>query len=222
MSMNHKESIRCPKCSQLHELTVWSSITVSDSPDLKLDLLGGKINLLRCDICGQTALLPNPLLYHDEEQHLMISFIPCADAEKKQELFDEIKENFRKNEELQKLENYHFRFTTDYNSLLEKILIFDQGMNDKAIELIKLMILMQEPKKMEKRTVVFGKKENNELEFFVRDASDGMCYTSRVPMLTYETVWTELLKSGVKNKSFIWELVDSDYAASLLNGMNQY
>lgn len=220
MSINSKQSVKCPKCGQLHELCVWHSITVSDSADLKQDLLSGKVNILRCDICGQTALLPDPLLYHDEEKKLMISFTPCVEERVKEELFNELKENSKKNDELSAYEDYNLRFVTDFNQLLEKILVFDNGLHDKVTELIKLLILSQEPEKAEKRTAVFGKKDNDELEFLVRDISDGMCYTSRVPMSTYDTLYTELKNSGIKYKSFNWEEIDSDYAARMLSGMN--
>ncbi len=220
MSINHKESVRCPGCSQMQDVTVWSSITVSDSPDLKADLLAGKINMLNCASCGARALLPVPLLYHDEEKKLMISFVPCNDPKQKTELLLEMQNNYRKDPELQKLTDYNLRLVTEYNALLEKILIFDQGMNDKTVELIKIMILMQEPEKMDHRTAMFGKADGKEIEFFVQDHKDGMCYTSRVPKTTYEVLWDELRKSGVKNKSFQWEEIDADYGAALLRGLN--
>lgn len=220
MSINAKQSVKCPKCGQLHEICVWNSITVSDSQDLKSDLLAGKINILRCDICGQTALLPDPLLYHDEEKKLFISFTPCTGEEMKKQLFQTLKNRWENTEELAVFENYNLRFVTDFNQFLEKILIFDHGLHDKVCELIKLLILMQEPEKAEIRTAVFGKIEQDEIEFLVRDTTDGMCYTSRVPMSTYDTLYKELAASGVKYKSFSWEEINSDYASQMLRGMN--
>lgn len=220
MSINTTQSVKCPKCGELHEVCVWSSITVSDSPDLKKDLLAGKINILRCNICGQTALLPNPLLYHDEEKKLLFSFVPCENKETKEKLFSNLKKNFEKNNEIEKYENYNLRFISEYNEFLEKILIFDAGLHDKVTELIKLLILSQEADKAEHRTAVFGKRAENELEFLVRDSSDGMCYTSKVPMSTYETLYDELRKSGIKYKSFNFEEVNPDYASKMIQGMN--
>lgn len=220
MSINTTESVKCPKCGQLHELCVWNSITVSDSPDLKKDLLAGKINILRCETCGQTALLPNPLLYHDDEKKLLISFVPCVDEEVKNKLFSNLKNNFQKNDEIKKYEDYNLRFVSDFNAFLEKILIFDAGLHDKVTELIKLLILSQEPEKTEHRTAVFGKRENDELEFLVRDLSDGMCYTSKVPMSTYDTLYSEIKQSGIKYKSFNFEEINGEYASKIITGMN--
>lgn len=220
MSINTTESVKCPECGRLHELCVWNSITVSDSPDLKKDLLSGKVNILRCETCGRVALLPYPLLYHDEEQKLLISFVPCVDDETKRRLFSNLKNNFKKNDEIKKYEDYNLRFVSDFNEFLEKILVFDSGLHDKVTELIKLLILSQEPEKEENRTAVFGKKENGELEFLVRDVSEGMCYTSRVPVSTYDTLCSEIKKSGIKYKSFNFEEVNAEYASKIITGMN--
>lgn len=220
MSINKKISVVCPKCGALNELNVWSVITVSDSPDLKSDLLSGKLNMLNCVDCGCRALLPDTLLYHDEREKLLISFTPCGGEELKEEMRERLKESYPELKKEIDLDGYNLRFVTDYNSLLEKILVFDNGLNDKVCELIKLLILSQEPEKTDTRTAVFGKREGEELEFLVRDSSDGMCYTSRVPLSTYDTLYKSLAQSGIKFKSFGWEEVDADYAARMLSGMN--
>lgn len=220
MSLNSKQSIRCPKCGQVNDITVWNSITVSDSADLKADLLAGKVNMFRCSACLHTALMPSPLLYNDEDKRLIITLSPTDDPLLKQQLFENVQNTSKDSGELEKLEGYNMRFVADYNDLLEKILIFDNDMNDKAIEVIKLMILMQEPEKAEQRNCRFGKVENGTIEFMVYDEKENQIYTSAVPMETYNTLWEQLRQSGVKNYSFNWEEVNSMYATKLLNGFN--
>ena len=129
MSLNLKQNVKCPKCSQMSEVTVWNSITVKDSEDLKHDLLTGKVNMFRCPSCSYSALMPTPMLYHDEDKRLMISFSPCDDVVLKSQLFDNVQKSSKESGELDKLEGYNLRFVTDYNELLEKILIFDNDMN---------------------------------------------------------------------------------------------
>ena len=68
MSINLKQSVKCPKCSQMSDVTVWSSITASDSEDLKGELLSGKLNMFSCPSCEYKALMPHPMLYHDEQR----------------------------------------------------------------------------------------------------------------------------------------------------------
>lgn len=220
MSLNEKQTVKCPKCGEICEMTIWQSITVSDSPDLKDDLLKGKINILKCASCGQTALFPSPLLYNDSSKKLLISFAPQNNRAEQLRLFEEMKLSSKKSGELKNYPDYNLRFVPSFNELLEKILIFDNNLYDKVIEVIKLLVLSQDSEKMTDRTCVFGKLENDEIEFLVQDTKENQVYTSRVPVSTYKTIEAQLKMSGVKFKSFDWELVDLDYAASLLRGVN--
>ena len=79
---------------------------------------------------------------------------------------------------------------------------------------------MQEADKMQNRTCIFGKKDDAGIEFMVQDRVENQIYTSRVPKETYDLVCKQLKESGVKYKSFDWELVNREYAANLLNGQN--
>ncbi|MDD6483112.1 MAG: CpXC domain-containing protein [Clostridiales bacterium] len=220
MSLNSKQSIRCPHCSEQCEVTVWNSITADDSADLKQDLLSGKVNMFNCPSCSYAALMPSPLLYRDNARRLMISFYPCNDPIVCAKLFDDVQNSSKASGELEKLWGYNLRFVTDYNALLEKILIFDNGMNDKTIEVIKLMILMQDADKSDRRTCRFGKVQNGAIEFMVHDSVENQIYTSSVPEDTYNTLHKQLLESGMKPYSFDWEQVDGAYATRLLNGFN--
>ena len=205
----------------MSDITVWNSITVKDSADLKADLLAGKINIFHCPSCSHMGLMPTPMLYHDEDKKLMISFTPCDDPVLKQQLYENVQTTSKESGELEKLEGYNLRFVTEYNSLLEKVLIADNNMNDKAIEVIKLMILMQEPDKAEERSFRFGKIKDDVIEFMVHDIKENKIYTSDVPVATYNEIWKSLRESGVKPYSFDWEIVDGAYATRLLNGYNR-
>lgn len=217
MSLNTQDKIRCPKCGALNDVTLWQSLTVSDSPDLKEELLKGKLNMLICKDCDAKALVPTPLLYRDEEKKLLFSFLPCESDEEGRKQFESVKENSRTSGELEGLSGYNLRFIYDYNTLLEKILIFDAGLNDKTIEVIKLMVLAQDPDNSDNRTALFGKRyDDGSIEIIVRDLKTGEIFTSKAPGETYKTIHTALKASGVKEKSFDWELVDSLYAEKLL------
>ena len=222
MSINSKKEIKCPSCGKTEEITVWSSITVKDSPDLKSDLLSGNINMFRCSDCSYKALIQTPLLYHDEEKRLMISFTPCDDSDLAKRLFSNICETSKTSGELEKYDEYNFRFVTEYNNFLEKILIFDNSLNDKAVEVIKFLVLAQEPEKAENRICIFGKKDDEALEFMVRDSAEGQVYTSRVPISTYDLIWQQLRYSGVKPYSFGREMVNSGYADAVIGGLNNF
>lgn len=73
--------------------------------------------------------MPTPMLYHDEDKRLMISFSPCDDVVLKSQLFDNVQKSSKESGELDKLEGYNLRFVTVIMNCFEKILIFDNDMN---------------------------------------------------------------------------------------------
>lgn len=218
MGLNTTEEIKCPKCGQLHTVTVWNSISAKEEPDLKQDILQRKVNIFTCGDCGQMALMPSHLFYSDADKKLMIYFAPCNTPAEKMELYAQTRETTKA--EIKDLYDYNLRFVTTYNELMEKILIFDAGLHDKVVEFLKMMILIQEPEKADNRIAMYGKVENDYIEFMVQDKVENQVYTSHIPMSTYQTLEKELLHSGVKFRSFDWEIVDLDYSSKLLTGMN--
>ena len=219
MSISQKQEVKCPVCAELCEIEVWQSIQAADA-DIKDDLLKGRVNILKCASCGASALVSVPVLYTDSEKKLMISFFPSSDESAKLKNFAHLLDEAKKSGEYASFEDYNLRYVSDYNSFLEKILIFDNGFHDKVIEVLKLLVLMQESDKMDKRVAMFGKCTADAIEFMVTVRAEGKVYTSRVPMTTYEQVSRSLKESGVKYKSFDWELVDIEYAKNLLYGAN--
>ena len=100
--------------------------------------------------------------------------------------------------------------------MLEKILIFDNDMNDKTMEVIKLMVLSQDLKKAEQRVCRFGKCQDEDRIYDIRHNRKSNIH-SKVPKETYDTIHKQLLESGMKPYSFGWEMVDASYATRLLN-----
>lgn len=218
MSQNTSQTVKCPKCEAMHPVTVWTTIDAKQDPDLKQDILSRKINIFSCPDCGQMALMPSPLFYKDEDKKLILYFSPATTHQDRQRLFEDLKQ--KSSAEIKQMQGYHLRFISEYNELLEKILIFDAGLDDKVVEFLKMMILMQTPDKAENRVAMFGKLENGYIEFMLHDKKENQVYTSNIPMSTYDMIKDQLAQSGVKYESFDWEMVDLDYSSKLLTGMN--
>lgn len=215
--LNSVKKIKCPVCGAEQEVTVWESVNVSEAPDLKADILSRKVNIFECSECSAAALVPAMLLYTDEQKKLMIYFAPCREDEKKN-VYSELVKNTK--EEIKTLDKYNLRFVTDYNDFMEKILIYDNALDDKVIEFLKMLVLMQEPEKAEFRKAMYGKTENGYIEFMITDSKEKQVYTTHIDMSTYDNLKNELKASGVKEYSFEWEIVDINYASRLLMGMN--
>jgi hypothetical protein len=45
-------------------------------PDAKQILLSGQFNIIQCPSCGYQGMLPSPIVYHDAEKELLLTFFP--------------------------------------------------------------------------------------------------------------------------------------------------
>lgn len=117
---------KCPTCFLEQDITLWNSINTSLNSELKPMLLSQDILRVKCSGCGAILMLGYPLLYHDMEKQLMISFEPGPQEEMP------APPPF--------MGDYQLRMVHTPNHLVEKILLFDDGLDDRAIELVKLRV----------------------------------------------------------------------------------
>lgn len=74
--MATNRAIQCPNCGYTINATVENLINVSQTPQLKAQLLSGRVNAVQCTNCGVVSTVAAPLLYHDSDKELLISFMP--------------------------------------------------------------------------------------------------------------------------------------------------
>ncbi|MFP3895273.1 MAG: CpXC domain-containing protein [Anaerolineales bacterium] len=68
--------VTCPQCNRNFVVSIQTIIDVGEEPELKEKLLRGELNYAECPDCGAGGVISTPLLYHDPEKELLISFIP--------------------------------------------------------------------------------------------------------------------------------------------------
>jgi ribosomal protein S27AE len=66
--------IRCPKCSTAFMVDVRTILDVGQEPELKEQFLRGELNRAECPQCGTGGLLNTPLIYHDPDKSLLITY----------------------------------------------------------------------------------------------------------------------------------------------------
>jgi hypothetical protein len=139
MSKSHLIPYYCPRCGAESEVTAWESINATLDPKLKDDLLNGKLWKFTCDKCEYSEDAPYSLLYHDMRRHFMVWLVPPeADGRIR------LEENDIQMPEAEQMGGYHLRLVASVNDLIEKILLFDAGLDDRVIEVLKGMIRRQE------------------------------------------------------------------------------
>lgn len=69
-------TVACPQCRQPVAVHLEQLVDAGADPGAKQRLLKGQLNLLACQLCGQTSMLGTPLVYHDPAKELLLTFVP--------------------------------------------------------------------------------------------------------------------------------------------------
>lgn len=176
MSQSRNETLVCPRCGRQGTFTVWDSINADQDPDLKEKLLDETLFLWRCPHCGHQSYITFGTLYHDMERQFMLFFDhKDGDNDIAEDSFP-IDEMFKQGDK-----HYKFRYVHGIRYLKEKIFIFEEGLSDIAIELIKYFIRRQvikikgtRPDYFDNKGIFFTERrheeDNDELVFTVTRA----------------------------------------------------
>ncbi len=68
--------ISCPRCRQMITANIEQLFDVTHEPASKQRLLSGQSNYARCPHCGYEGRLATPIVYHDNEKELLLTFFP--------------------------------------------------------------------------------------------------------------------------------------------------
>ncbi|MBS1249512.1 MAG: hypothetical protein MAG431_01092 [Chloroflexi bacterium] len=71
-----KLQAQCPNCGQPILADVTQTFDVGVEPQAKQILLSGRFNFAQCQACGFQGQLPLPLVYHDPDKEMLLTFVP--------------------------------------------------------------------------------------------------------------------------------------------------
>jgi hypothetical protein len=71
-----KVQVSCPRCRQPIVAELEQLFDVNADPDAKQKFLSGNINLANCPHCGYQGPLSVPIVYHDPEKELLLTYFP--------------------------------------------------------------------------------------------------------------------------------------------------
>jgi len=69
--------IPCPNCQNPIQASVTQVVDVTENPAAKSQLLSGGLNRVECPTCGYQGQLATPLVYHDAEKELLLTYMPA-------------------------------------------------------------------------------------------------------------------------------------------------
>lgn len=155
-----EDVVVCPVCENEQTITICPSVNVTTDPEMREKVITGELFEFTCDKCGFAGYAGYPFVYEDKETNggFLIYLEPeCEDREVgiEGDIADQV--------------IYHerpLRLVADVNALKEKIFIFEAGLDDRVIELFKVLTLAKmrddDPEKIP-----------DELKFTKREVVDG-------------------------------------------------
>lgn len=136
MSKFEKATIKCPHCGESVEFKMWRSINTANNPELKEAVRNGSVFDVHCDKCGKKSRISYPCLYNQMEDGILLYLVPEENAGEVEEMF---RNQGFKNSGIRPA----YRVVTSYNHMREKLMIYDDQRDDRAVELAKAVYMPQ-------------------------------------------------------------------------------
>ena len=179
MSNVISKEVSCPKCSKSTSAHLYISINATNDPGFREDLLSGKLLDFTCPYCGYKGRFTYPLLYNDMKRRFMVYLIPDIDRFQLEDR--SLEEDYRN------LKGIRKRITADFNSMKEKIFVFESGLDDMAVELTKYAVAAMVQKKQGVGRISDGylsqyNRETNTIGFtyFIGEKNDPFVQSARL------------------------------------------
>ncbi len=182
MSLKETITLECPSCGKKSPFTIRKSINTAEEPAMKQAVRDKSAFLFECPSCAGTAVVNSgTLLYQQPEEHWLIQYIADDEA-----TFDFVTQMQNGTSPLQPFVDDHYliRLVRSLNRLIEKLLIFDEGLDDRIMEIYKVIVLMDYTKKnpdIENPELYFYKNDEGEKRIHILVDNQDLCSTIFLP-----------------------------------------
>lgn len=155
MSTNINKEISCPVCGAVHKDQMWIGMESGANPGLRRRILKENLFAWECPTCGHPLQLIYPCLYHDKDRGLMIALAPSGTTS----ALKNIRARYPQMNHVTK------RLVSTPEDMKEKILIFEAGLDDLAVEMVKLALVELVEKKRGRVERAYYVTHSDELDY---------------------------------------------------------
>ncbi len=207
MTDSIKTKMKCPSCGQSAEFDKFIEIDVDDTPEIRAKILDMSFFSWSCPMCRNDIRMTYPLCYRDEEHKILLFYVPNID------------ENAQYKKEYP---SYRARIVNSPDNFREKITCFEKGFDDRAIELLKLLLKSQYEYSgnSDLEELFFYDIDENGNQIFIMVKENGIEEKIAVLPIYYLNILDQL---DEKLPEPTWEclLVDEEYAKELTEKISQ-
>ncbi len=164
-------TVNCPACFEDNSFKICSHIDISENPELKDQIFDRSLFKFSCPQCGEEILVSYDCIYTDSDKNFMVALV--SNQEEATTLV---------------ADGYTLRVVRSINELVEKIALMEDGIDDRVIELYKIMLedqFEEERSGSEILGIYYGgqNSEDKSLLFYIITANAENCRAT----LSFET-----------------------------------
>lgn len=171
-----KVQTSCPRCKSPVIADLEQLLDVSVDPSVKQRLLNGQINVIHCPTCGFEGMVSAPLVYHDPDKELLLTYFPPdlgLSVNDQERLIGPLINQITNRLPLEKRKAYLLRPQTmlTFQTLIERILEADGYTREvlenqqKRFELIRRLLGIVDPE--ERKAVMQQEESLIDADFFL-------------------------------------------------------
>ena len=127
-----KGKFKCPHCNEEFEADLYKAVDVKEDSKYRNMLINGEFFKYECPHCHKLMMAVYPMLYIDSRNNFLIQYVPHERLEEMHRLIIDNRNSFPK--------DYNFRIVTATYDAVEKMIIFENRLDDRIIECNKVII----------------------------------------------------------------------------------
>jgi len=214
-----QEEYICSSCGHKQMVNIYPFINFNENFEYYTKVKGLEIFKIKCNNCHKDSFITYNMLIVDQTHKYFIYLLPNKDDlkyfENQVDYF--MKKNFDKSK-IPDFEQYKLRIVFNLNELIEKMSIFENSLDDRALELLKSALMDDEIIKEKNVDIYFDRIDEVELVFvyFVKLSKE----TKDVKLSI--GLYNSLIKKvkQIKNKE-TFEIIDIQWAKDLIKNIKK-
>ena len=197
-----KSTATCPHCGKESERRALTSINIDQNPEMREQVRTLSCFRWECPNCGVTSLVVDPCLYHDMSYQFLVGLSP--EGAKPEDA------------DFERLSGYTMRYVADLNAFREKITILERGLDDRAVEIMKLILFMQIRHDLDVVELLYHELDERTGDLrFVAVLSDGVEQYIAMSGQTYQRI-AEDVRTRLYSRSRTFQKIDLEWAQGAL------
>jgi len=187
MTQQKNMIVNCPACFEDSSFRIYSAIDAKENPELKESIFNREVFEFSCPNCGEEILVAYNCTYTDPDNKYIAALLPDGEEADARNV---------------KVEGYTLRIVRTINEFVEKIALVEDGIDDKVIELYKIMLEDQYEDERPGAKILgiyYGGRNqaDNTLLFFIITENAENC-RAHLSMQTYNAIEGQFVASAKK------------------------